>query len=47
MENKIAMLNEAKKAIEQLNEITRIALLYNQGAPADACMERIKKVILE
>ena len=45
-EHKIQLLEEAKKGIEQLNEIGQVCLLYNKGADAEACMERIKKIIV-
>lgn len=44
-EHKIQLLEEAKKGIEQLNEVGQVCLLYNKGADAEACMERIKKII--
>ena len=45
-EHKIQLLEEAKKGIEQLNEIGQVCLLYNKGANAESCMERIKKIIV-
>lgn len=46
-EEQIRTLEEAKKGIEQLNEISRVCLLYNQGANAEACMDSVKRIILD
>lgn len=46
-EHQIKLLEEAKHGIEQLNEVSKVCILYNQGANAESCMERIKKIILE
>ena len=46
LEHSTKILEEANIAARQLTEITKVTLMYNSGAPADSCMERIKKIIL-
>lgn len=46
-EQQLELIEKAKHGIEQLNEISMVCLLYNKGANAKACMERIKKIITE
>ena len=40
-------LEGATKSVKQLNQIGQICLLHTQGADAEACIERIKKIIIE
>ena len=46
-EQQLEIIEKAKHGIEQLSEISRVCLLYNKGASAEACMERIQKIITE
>lgn len=46
-ENQLKKIEEATKAVAQLNQIGMVCLMYNQGASAETCMERIKKIITE
>ena len=41
------LLEEANKAANKLVAISKIVLMYNNGAPADSCMQRIKNIIME
>ena len=41
----IESLKKSKELIEQLNEVGRVCLLYNKGASAESCMERIINII--
>ncbi len=36
---------ELKLALNDLLEITKVVILYTNGAPATSCMERIKHII--
>lgn len=46
-EHQLKLVEEAKHCAEQLNKVGEVCLLYNKGASAEACMERIKKIIVE
>ena len=40
------IIEQANLVAKQLTEVSKVCLLYNNGAPADSCMERIKQIIL-
>ena len=44
-EHQLEVLTKAKKEIENLTEIGQVCLMYDKGADAVACMERIKNII--
>ncbi|MCR5261723.1 MAG: hypothetical protein K6C94_07790 [Candidatus Gastranaerophilales bacterium] len=37
---------ELKMALKDLIEITRVVVLYTNGAPAESCIERITNIII-
>ena len=39
------ILKQANAVLDDIGEVTKVVLMYQQGAPADSCMERIKKII--
>ena len=39
------IIEQANVVAKQLVEVSKVCLLYNNGAPADSCMERIKQII--
>ena len=44
-EHQLEVLAKAKKEIENLTEIGQVCLMYDKGADAEACMERIKNIL--
>ena len=46
IEHDTEVIQQANVSLVQLTEITKVCLLYNNGAPADSCMERIKQIVL-
>ena len=45
LEHGTKVLEQANVAAKQLLDVTKVCLLYNNGAPAESCMERIKQII--
>mgnify|MGYP003331413853 CR=1 FL=1 len=46
LEENTKIIEQANQVVSQLTEISRVTLMYSNGAPADACMQRIKNIIL-
>ena len=45
LEHNTKVLEQANIAVSKLSQVMQICILYNQGANADSCMERIKSII--
>lgn len=46
-EAKLNTIKEATKSVKQLANITEVCIMHREGADAEACMERIWKIISE
>lgn len=47
LEHNTKVLEQANIAVNKLFQVMQICLLYNQGANANSCMERIKNIIMD
>lgn len=46
-EAEIQKIEQVKEIANKFNEVGQVCIMYNKGADAEACMERITNIILE
>ena len=45
LEHNTKIVEQANVVAKKLIEVSKVCLLYTNGAPAESCMERIKQII--